>query len=126
MGRLLDTLDHYSLGKENQLDEMLWTQDEERGFSVRSMCEALSPPSQIVFPSECIWNSHVQSKFSFLLWELWWNKIPTINNLIRRGLILLNWCCLCKGDGESIGHTFLHFPWSATFWNHFISKFRVV
>lgn len=67
MGRLLDLLDHYTLGEVNQPDEMLMSLNEEKGFSIRSMCEALSTSGQIAFPRECVWNSQVQSKISFLL-----------------------------------------------------------
>lgn len=99
-----------SIGNRDKQDEMVWVLEEEEGFSIKSMCEALGSPSHLSFPRECVWDSHVQSKFSFLLWEVWWNRIPMIDNLRRRGIILPNWCCLCKGDEESVDHIFLHCP----------------
>lgn len=125
MGCLLEMLDWYGHREANQQDEMVWCLEEDKGFTIRSMCEALGPTSQISFLGECVWNSHVQSKAPFLLWEFWWNKIPTLDNLCRRGLMLPNWCCLCKGGGELAGHTFLHCPWSTPFWDYFINKFGV-
>lgn len=125
MGRLLDLLERYAIGERDVNDEMLWGLDEEKGFSVKSMYEELSCPSQLSFPGECVWNPLIQLKVSFLMWELCWNRAPTIDNLIRRDMYIPNWCCLCKADAESTSHLFLHCPWVRYFWDHFISRFGV-
>lgn len=120
MGRLLELLDNYYLGEMDLPDEMVWRLDENKGFIVRSMHEALNTSIGVPFPSECVWSSQIPTKSVFLLWELWWNRILTIDNLIRRGLVLPNWCCLCRDDAESMDHLFLHCPWSKPFWDNFI------
>lgn len=51
--------------------------------------------------------SSYPDKATLLLWKLWWNRIPTLDNLLRRGLILPNWCCLCMDNVESVDHSFL-------------------
>jgi hypothetical protein len=33
-------------------------------------------------------------------------KILTIDNIRKRNLIVINRCCLCKADGETIDHLF--------------------
>ena len=33
-----------------------------------------------------------------------WGKILTNDNLKRRGITLVDWCCLCKCSGESMDH----------------------
>jgi hypothetical protein len=35
-------------------------------------------------------------------------KILTIDNLRKMNFIVINRCCLCKADGETINHLFLH------------------
>lgn len=45
--------------------------------------------------------------------------MSTIDNLIRRGMVLPNWCCLCKENVDSVGDTFIHCIWATTFFESF-------
>lgn len=96
-----------------------------KGVFLSNLYEELGSPSHDLFQGECVWNSNIQTKAYFLLWKLWWNRIPTIDNLVRRGMVLFNWCCLCKEDAESSDHIFLHCVWTSTFLNYFTSRFGV-
>lgn len=89
-------------------DERLWTLDENKGFSVRSMYKALVPGDSCSFPARLIWNSLILTKVSFFIWELWWDCAPTLDNLIRWDLIFPNRCSMCLSYGESSNHLFLH------------------
>lgn len=126
MGRLLQTLGSYILGDIEQRDVMLWCIDEENGFFVKSIYHALCPPGRPFFLRKCVWNSLIQLKVSFFMWELWWDRAPTVDNLIRQGMIMSNRCCLCCSDAESSGHLFLHCPWVVPLWSYFIGRFSVV
>lgn len=84
IGRLMDLLERYSLGDKELEDEMQWLLNE--GFSVKSMYGGLMQVSRSFLPGKCVWHPHIPTKASFLLWELWWNRAPTIDNLIRRGM----------------------------------------
>lgn len=46
--------------------------------------------------------------------------ILTIDNLIQRGHILVNWCCLCcanaDADAESVNHLLIHCPVASRLW----------
>ena len=44
----------------------------------------------------------------FLYLDTVLGKILTIDNLRKRNLIVINRCCLCKLDGETIDHLLLH------------------
>ncbi|XP_038688389.1 uncharacterized protein LOC119987530 [Tripterygium wilfordii] len=39
-----------------------------------------------------------------------------MDNLQRRGISLVNRCCLCKAGLESISHLLLHCEWSSKIW----------
>lgn len=67
MGRLLDLLESYNLGEREISDEMIWTVDEEKGFSVRFMYDGLHASTHHFFPGECVWNSLIQIKVSFMM-----------------------------------------------------------
>jgi hypothetical protein len=50
-------------------------------------------------------------------------KILTHDNLRKRNVIVIEWCCLCKKSGESIDHLLLHCevaPRSLVLRSHFI------
>lgn len=48
-----------------------------------------------------------------------------MDNLIRRGMIIPNRCCLCMADAESSGHLFIHCAWVRPLWCYFLSHFDV-
>ena len=37
-----------------------------------------------------------------------WGKILTNENLMRRGYAMAEWCCMCRGNGETVDHLMLH------------------
>jgi hypothetical protein len=43
-------------------------------------------------------------------------KILIIDNLRKRNLIVINRCCLCKSDGETIDHLLLHCKIACSLW----------
>ncbi|KAJ1701213.1 hypothetical protein LUZ63_000992 [Rhynchospora breviuscula] len=59
-------------------------------------------------PSELnhIWKLLLPPRLKTFLWLMLHNKLPTIDNLQKRGLPIVNRCCLCKNCSESIAHTF--------------------
>lgn len=34
---------------------------------------------------------------------------------------MVDWCYLCKGDGELVNHVFLHCPGARGLWKHIVS-----
>jgi hypothetical protein len=51
-------------------------------------------------------------------------KILTIDNLRRRGMIVVNRCWLCELDGESVDHLLLHCGVRNALWNAILSGIR--
>jgi hypothetical protein len=50
-------------------------------------------------------------------------KILTIDNLKKRHLIVINRCCLCKLDGETVDHLLLRCEIARTLWYAIFSRF---
>jgi hypothetical protein len=48
-------------------------------------------------------------------------KILTVDNLRRRGMVVVNRCWLCESDKESVDHLFLHCGVARAFWNAFFA-----
>jgi hypothetical protein len=79
----------------------------------------------VLFPWKMVWKAKVPPCVAFFSWIASLGKALTIDNLRKRGLILQNWCCLCKSNGESVDHLFLHCPMASDLWWMVFSMFGV-
>jgi len=59
------------------------------------------------------------------VWTVALGKILTHDNLRRRHIVVVEWCCMCKKNGESIDHLLLHCDVARGVWSYFYSLFRV-
>jgi hypothetical protein len=45
------------------------------------------------------------------------------DNLRRRHIVVVEWCCMCKKNGESIDHLLLHYDVAWDIWRFFYNLF---
>ena len=93
-----------------EADDICWNPSSRIVFEVKYFYKALLPSSAQVFPWKSVWKPKVPSKVSFFLWTAALGKVLTTDNLRKRWLMVRDWCCMCKWDGETIGHLFLLCP----------------
>lgn len=67
--------------------------------------------------SKIIWNSAIPPSKSFHVWRMIHNKMPTYDNLQRKGLSFPSMCSLCGMQSETSHHLFLQCSFSLTLWN---------
>ncbi|RVW46854.1 Transposon TX1 uncharacterized 149 kDa protein [Vitis vinifera] len=100
----------------------------ERGLCLHQACFSeifflghVKVSNPILFlPAKFLWSSKVPSKVKALAWIVAHGKVNTNDKLqLRRPYKSLcpQWCILCKGNGESIDHLFLHCPVTIGLWN---------
>ncbi len=75
------------------------------------------------FPWKNIWQAKVPPRVAFFTWLASLGKLLTADNLRRRNIILVSWCCMCKADGESVDHLFLHCNLARELWTMVFSLF---
>ncbi len=64
-------------------------------------------------------------RVAFFFWTAALGKILTVDNLRKRGLILVEWCCLCKQSGESVNHLLLHCSHVQEHWSMVFGLFGI-
>ena len=91
---------------------------------MKSFYHCLNPPS-LGFPWRGIWKYKVPPHVAFFMWTAVLGKLPTIDNLRKRNMVIVNRCCLCKTAAESVDHLFLHCNLAKDLWDSVLSSFGV-
>ena len=89
-------------------DTLIWQLNRSGVFDVRSFYIALLKAPFVSLPLQSIWCVKVPKVVSFFLWTVARGGILTIDNLVKKTLPFVNWCCLCKCDEETLDHLLLH------------------
>jgi hypothetical protein len=95
---------------------------------VRSFYEELcrkDGPSLPSFPWKNIWRVKAPTRVAFFVWSATLGKILTHDNLLKRNVIVMEWCCLCKKSVESIDHLLLHCEVAWALWSYVLNLFGV-
>ena len=64
----------------------------------------------LLFPWKSIWKQKISSQVVFFIWTAAWGECLMIDNLRKRRVWVMDWCYMCKCNGESVDHLFLHCP----------------
>ena len=92
---------------------------------VRDYYNLLVGSNDYCFPWKSIWKQKIPSQVAFFVWTVALGKCLTIDNLRRRKVWILDWCYMCKCNGESVDHLFLHCPIAMDMWAMVFGLFGV-
>jgi len=102
-------------------DKWLWTLENSNAFSVRSLYNflTLQPLAELPVDASSIWHKDVSLKVVVFAWRLLWDRLPTKDNLFRRGVIHFDsrLCVARCGIVETSYHLFLHCNFFGTVWH---------
>jgi len=62
---------------------------------------------------------------AFFVWSAALGKMLMHDNLRKRNVIVIEWCCLCKKSGEFIDHLLLHCEVARDLWSYVLILFGV-
>ena len=102
-------------------DSLFWKLTPNGVFDVLSFYNSLFAPPTFPFLWKCIWSNKVTKRVS--LWTAVQDSILTIDNLVKRNLSLVNWCCLCRCNGETVDHLLLHCKFAHALWSELFLMF---
>jgi len=96
----------------NKDDRWLWTLETSKVFSVHSVYNFLTTQLPLVTSVlvSSLWHKDVPLKVGLLVWRLFRDRLPTKDNLFRRGVLDQNSLDCIAGcrSVESSAHLFLH------------------
>ena len=104
---------------------MIWQLNRSGIFDVCSFNNSLLKALFVSFPWQSIWCIKVLERVSFFLWTAARDGILVVDNLVKKNLPLLNWCCLCQCDEETMDHFLLHCKFVHAVWSEVFLMFGV-
>jgi hypothetical protein len=106
-------------------DQLCWERPSNHVFAVKRHYRALLTSHTTLFLWKLIWKTKTPPRVAFFSWTAALGKVLIIDNLRKRGLILQDWCCMCKQSGESVDHLFLHCLVATDLWSLVFGMFGV-
>ena len=106
-------------------DTWSWSLQGSGKFEVRSFCKALSGITTDPFPWKSIWCMKALKRVFFFVWMAAWGRILTHDNLRKRGVCLVSWCCMCRCNGETVAHLLLHCDTVFGLWGNLLATFGI-
>lgn len=77
--------------------------------------DTISPPLPVPW-ANVVWSRNHLSRFAFILWIAFWERLPTLQKLSQWGIADSNLCHLCHRHIESQAHLFFHCSFSRKVW----------
>ena len=123
----MDTI--YGLGiRVTGENKMFGKPDKKKGFKVGTyyhLLDTAAITSEHPFPWKIICRSKAPLRVAFFVWTAALGKILTIDNLRKRKVRIIDWCYMCKCNGESIDHLLLHCLIASDLWSMISVLFQV-
>ncbi|GLT95879.1 hypothetical protein SLE2022_135360 [Rubroshorea leprosula] len=101
-------------------DEWSWKMGKTGHYTVKTTYEILSNREEdVVVNHKKMWKSSIPSKVSVFSWQLLQDKLPTKDNLVKRGVLNVNQdnsCCWCATAPEKVDHFLLNCDFAYNIW----------
>jgi hypothetical protein len=106
-------------------DRLGWGPSKRGQFEVKSFYEVLIRQDGPSCPSKSIWRVKALSRVTFFVWTVALGKFFTHDNLRKRNVVVVEWCCMCKKSGEFVEHLLLHCEAARDLWSYILTLFGV-
>lgn len=103
-------------------DELIWSNDTSGDyFFTLADADAFANYEEPCWAKA--WMKGMTPKVNIFFWILLQNKVLTLDNLQKRGMIIINHCALYKNDRKSVDHIILHCQFAKKIWD---SIFKII
>ena len=106
-------------------DRMRWKLTKNENFDIRLFYNKLRGPVPIIFSWKNVWKVKASRHISFFVWTAVWDKILIGDNLRGRGMVFIDWCIMCRCNGETMYHLLLHCGKAYRLWSLVFRSFGI-
>jgi hypothetical protein len=104
-------------------DKLCWVSSKRGLFAIRSFYSVLVRNDGSLFLWKSVWQTTVPLRVVFITLSAVLDKILIMDNLRKQHVIVVDRCCMCKRNGESVDHFLLKCKVAGTLWDVFFSRF---
>uniref|UniRef100_A0A7N2L513 Reverse transcriptase zinc-binding domain-containing protein n=1 Tax=Quercus lobata TaxID=97700 RepID=A0A7N2L513_QUELO len=104
---------------------MRWKLTKNGAFDIRSFYNKLRSLLPIIFPWKGVWKVKAPRRVSFFVWTAVWDRILTGDNLRGRRMVFVDWCIMCRCNGETVDHLLLHCDKAYRLWSLVFRSFGI-
>jgi len=112
--------------KEDEEDKWDWSRN---GYSIKEAYSSIIEGYVVEDSSELtdVWNDLIPLKVSALVWRIMQNRIPTKDNLVKRGVLIESQklCSFGCGKEENVSHVFYECKLAAEVWQHVLKWLNI-
>ncbi|XP_045822398.1 uncharacterized protein LOC123915305 [Trifolium pratense] len=119
-------IDQVILPRRELEDRLVWCPSEDGSLSAKQAYDFLYAAQQPEEWTDWVWHMFVPPSTSFIAWRCFQNKMPTDENLMKQGCIVVSACDLCLTHFESTSHLFLSCTFATRLWSWLGSLLRTV
>ncbi|XP_019431608.1 PREDICTED: uncharacterized protein LOC109338759 [Lupinus angustifolius] len=101
----------------NSRDRFIWQNSSDGILIAKLAYDSLTHSNSPNHWRNNIWFNSIPPSKSFITWRLLNGKMPTDDNLQKRGCYMGSMCCLCRSNTEGSSHLFLTCPFAIYLWN---------
>ena len=106
-------------------DRLCWGLNGSGKFDIRSFYHKIWNAAPSTFPWKDIWKVKVPKRVAFFMWTAAHGQILTLDNLMLRGRPLVNRCCMCCCNEESVDHLLLFCSIAHSLWTYMLRLFGI-
>jgi hypothetical protein len=81
---------------------------ERQSFEVKTFYKVFISNFNSSFPWKSIWRAKSPLRLAFFTWTTSFEKILTLGNLHMCHILVIDWCYMCKKNGETPDNLLLH------------------
>ena len=102
---------------------LIWETSSSGELSFSNGYESLQNKLSLKDWANSIWRHFIPPRYSFLIWRILWNQLPTDDRLQKCGIPIVSISQLCYGAAESSLHLFLHCSFAQRIWRWLAVQF---
>lgn len=106
-------------------DELVWSGNDSGTLSLKEAYNLVHSSISTQQWPNLFWSRVIPPSKSFLIWRILHHKVPTDDNLWKRGCHIVSMCSLCGCNYETAEHLFLFCSFANRIWSWLSSKFAI-